>query len=134
MPGRRSPGRDNRLFRFVTGEVAPDTGEIANPESLAPPPVAVRREMLRLQIEAETADLQAETVALKADELARRGIHVSELGGPEPVDNAGADAEAPTQDAAAADDVLGWPAEPGLAGRTSPPPRRRATTRPRGDA
>ena len=42
-------------------------------------PDEVRREMLRLQIEAERADLVAEAVALKSDELARRGIHLSDL-------------------------------------------------------
>jgi hypothetical protein len=73
-----------RLFSFITGDVAADDGSDANPASIAPPDSAVRREMLRLQLEAEAADLQAEVVAHKADELARRGIHLSELGGPAP--------------------------------------------------
>lgn len=76
--------RSNRLLSFITGDVPGDTPDIGNPASLAPPPVAVRREMLRLQLEAEQAELEAEAVALKADVLARRGIHVSELAGPEP--------------------------------------------------
>jgi len=75
--------RSNRLISFITGETPADADEVANPASLARPADAVRREMLRLQLEAETADLQAETVALKADELARIGIPLSELGGPE---------------------------------------------------
>jgi hypothetical protein len=91
--------RSNRILKFITGEVAAETEDVANPASLAPPPDAVRREMLRLQLEAEAADLQAETVALKSDELARRGIHVSELAGPEP--QPGAD-EGEGDDAAAA--------------------------------
>jgi hypothetical protein len=44
----------------------------------------VRREMLRLQMDAQRADLAAETVALKSDELTRRGIHISELAAEEP--------------------------------------------------
>jgi hypothetical protein len=59
--------------------------------------------MLRLQLEAERANLAAETIALKSDELARRGIHVSELGGPE-------DAAVP-EDAAAPDAEGSWPEE-----------------------
>jgi hypothetical protein len=76
----------SRILSFITGEVVPETGEgPASPESLAPPPDDVRREMLRLQLEAERADLAAETVALKSDELAKRGIHLSEIGGDESV-------------------------------------------------
>lgn len=75
--------RGNRLLSFISGEVTQPPPPV-NPESVAPPDVAVRREMLRLRIEAETADLEAEAVALKADELARRGIHMSELGGATP--------------------------------------------------
>jgi hypothetical protein len=70
-------------------------------DSLARPPDEVRREMLRLQIEAERADLTAETVALKADELARRGIHISQLGGPE------ADPESAPEGAAAGEAAHG---------------------------
>src|SRR4051794_25144339 len=70
----------SRILSFITGEVAPETGGPASPESLAPPPDDVRREMLRLQLEAERADLTAETVALKSDELAKIGIPLSQLG------------------------------------------------------
>ncbi len=77
------PQRSNRLLSFITGEVPVDTSTPAGPEVFAPPPTEVRREMLRLRVEAEQADLAAETIALKADELSRRGIHVSELAGPE---------------------------------------------------
>ena len=70
----------NRLLSFITGEAPPETAGPASPESLARPPDDVRREMLRLEYEARRADLEAETVALKSDELARRGIHVSQLG------------------------------------------------------
>jgi len=94
----------SRILSFITGEVTTDTGGSASPESLAPPPDEVRREMLRLQLEAERADLAAETVALKSDELAKIGIPLSQLGidesalaeplgsVPEAPDAAGADA------------------------------------------
>jgi hypothetical protein len=85
--------RSNRLLSFITGEVPAETEVPADPASLARPDEAVRREMLRLQIEAETADLQAESIALKADELARRGIHLSALGTPPPAEEAEATPE-----------------------------------------
>lgn len=75
----------NRILSFITGDVVAETGGPTNPESLAPPPDEVRREMLRLQLEAERADLTAETVALKSDALAEMGIPLSELGGDEAV-------------------------------------------------
>ncbi len=107
------PQRNNRLLSFITGEMSVDTSTPAGPEVFAPPPNEVRREMLRLQLEAERADLAAETVALKADELARRGIHLSELGGleppPDPDAAPGADA-APSPDAAPGPDAS-WPKE-----------------------
>jgi hypothetical protein len=84
--------RGNRLLSFITGEIPVDTSTPAAAEAFAPPPEDVRREMLRLQLDAQRADLVAETVALKSDELTRRGIHISELGADEPgADEPGAD-------------------------------------------
>ncbi len=80
------------ILSFITGETMPDTGGgPASPDSLAPPDVEVRREMLRLQLEAERADLTAETVALKADVLAKYGIPLSQLAAPEAVTDAEAE-------------------------------------------
>jgi hypothetical protein len=71
----------NRIMSFITGEAPGEQDAAANPESLAPPDVAVRREMRRLEIEAERADLEAETVALKTDVVVEMGIPLSALGG-----------------------------------------------------
>jgi hypothetical protein len=71
----------NRILSFITGEAPGETEKTANPESLAPPALAVRREMRRLEIEAERADLEAETVALKTDVVVEMGIPLSQLGG-----------------------------------------------------
>jgi hypothetical protein len=79
-----SKPRGNRILSFITGEIPVEAEAPADPASLARPDLAVRREMLRLQIEAETADLRAESIALKADELARLGIPLSALGNPPP--------------------------------------------------
>ena len=56
-----------RLLSWITGEVPDDPESPAPPGSLAPPPPEVRREMLRLELEAEVAQLQAEVGALAAD-------------------------------------------------------------------
>ena len=92
-----SKPRYNQLMSLITGEVPVDTTTPAAAEVFAPPPDDVRREMLRLEAEARQADHVAETVALKSDELARLGIHISELGVDEPVaeDGAAPDSAAP---------------------------------------
>jgi hypothetical protein len=113
-----SPPRGSRLLSFITGEIPVDTSTPAAADAFAPPSEEVRREMRRLQIDAQQADLVAEVVALKSDELTRRGIHISELEGDEAVTGPAAsppspDAEpegAPTVDAEAAPEG-GWPAE-----------------------
>lgn len=71
----------SRIMSFITGEAPGQDEATANPESLAPPDVAVRREMRRLEIEAERADLEAEAVALKTDVVVELGIPLSQLGG-----------------------------------------------------
>lgn len=54
-----TPQRRSRLLSWISGEY--DAGEEpVPPGSVAPPDPAVRREMLRLEIEAEVANLQAE--------------------------------------------------------------------------
>lgn len=89
----------SRILSFITGEVSSEPADAADPASFAPPSDDVRREMLRLQLEAERADLEAETVALKSDVLAQRGIRLSDLGGP----TADEAPEAPADPAAPAD-------------------------------
>lgn len=75
----------SRILSFITGEIPVEPAGEDDAASIAPPSDQVRREILRLQVQAEIADLEAETVALKSDTLAQRGIHVSQLGAPEPV-------------------------------------------------
>ena len=98
-----SKPRYNRLMSLITGEVPVDTTTPAAAEVFAPPPDDVRREMLRLEAEARQADHVAETVALKSDELARLGIHISELGVDEPVAEDGAAPDVAAPDVAAPD-------------------------------
>lgn len=62
-----TPQRRSRLLSWISGEYDDGVDEPAPPGSLSPPPIEVRREMLRLEIEAETASLQAQTDALAAE-------------------------------------------------------------------
>jgi hypothetical protein len=70
----------SRLLSFITGEEPVELGGPEEAESLAPPDDAVRREMLRLQFEAERADLEAESIANKTDVVLDEGIDLATLG------------------------------------------------------
>ncbi len=88
----------NRIMSFITGDVPTGPGDpAANASSFAPPPADVRREMRRLEIEAEVADLEAESVALKTDVVVEMGIPLSALAG---ADADLAAAQAPADEAA----------------------------------
>ncbi len=76
-----APKQRGRLLSFLTGDVAETEVSPEESASLAPPDDAVRREMLRLELEAERAEVMAEVVARKSEALAEQGIHISQLGG-----------------------------------------------------
>jgi hypothetical protein len=57
----------NRLLSWISGDYPEQAGSPAEAGALALPDVEVRREILRLELEAEVANLQAEADALKAD-------------------------------------------------------------------
>jgi hypothetical protein len=61
------PERRSRLLGWITGDEGSDAETPAPPGSLEPPPPAVRREMLRMELEAEVAELQAEVGALASE-------------------------------------------------------------------
>ncbi len=64
-----SPPRRSRLLSWISGDVSEDEeGTPAPHESLALPPVEVRREILRMELEAEISDLQAEAGSILADD------------------------------------------------------------------
>ena len=76
----------SRLLSFITGEEPVELGGPEEAESLAPPDDDVRREMLRLQFEAERADLEAESIANKTDLVLDEGIDLAALGDASPED------------------------------------------------
>jgi hypothetical protein len=61
------PRQRSRLMSWISGEYQ-EEDQPAPPGSLAPPPLEVRREMLRLELEAEVANLQAEAGAIAAEQ------------------------------------------------------------------
>jgi hypothetical protein len=69
VPAARSR---NRLLSWISGDYPDDAGTAADVGALAPPPLEVRQEMLRLAMQAELASLQAEVDAL-ASEAAAEG-------------------------------------------------------------
>ncbi len=89
----------SRLMSWISGEYDEEADKPAPPGSLSPPPPEVRREMLRLELEAQVANLQAEAGAIAAEAAVESGL---------PIDMAGAAPDedaAPTIDAAPAADA-----------------------------
>lgn len=65
----------SRLLGWISGEYDEEgtSGAAPAPGSLAPPPVEVRREMLRLELEAQVANAQAEVESLAVDAAIEEG-------------------------------------------------------------
>lgn len=64
----------SRLLGWISGEPDDETsGMTATPGSLAPPPADVRREMLRLELQAQVANAQAEVESMAADDAIEHG-------------------------------------------------------------
>jgi rRNA maturation endonuclease Nob1 len=77
------PKSRSRLMSWISGEYE-DEEKPAPPGSLAPPPLDVRREMLRLELAAQVANLQAEAGAMAAEAAIESGEPV-DLSAIEPV-------------------------------------------------
>jgi Tfp pilus assembly protein FimV len=68
----------SRLMSWLSGEYTTDLPSKAEQQAIAPPDLDVRREILRLELEAEVANLQAEADALRA-EAAAEGRSLEEI-------------------------------------------------------
>jgi hypothetical protein len=74
----------SRLMSWISGDYIEDeSAEAATPGSLAPPPVEVRREILRLELEAQVANAQAEVEAMAADAAVEEGDALDQAGASE---------------------------------------------------
>jgi len=60
----------NRLLSWISGDYPDDAPTANDAKALEPPDLAVRREMLRLELEGEVANLKAEADALVAEAAA----------------------------------------------------------------
>lgn len=120
LRARSDVGRSRGVLGFLTGRDLPEPTGVESRESLAPPEDAVRREMLRLKLEAEQAEAVAETVALQSDVLAERGVHLDELNAAPPLAPSGSETEPAATE----------PAEPGPADASSAAPASGAGTGP----
>jgi hypothetical protein len=96
----------SRLMSWISGEYDEDADKPAPPGSLSPPPPEVRREMLRLELEAQVANLQAEAGAAAAEAAVESGRPI-EIADTEPVMDAAPaiDAPPPIDAPAAIDDA-----------------------------
>jgi hypothetical protein len=63
----------SRLLGWISGDYDEGAGPTAAPGSLSPPPADVRREMLRLELEAQVANAQAEVESMVADAAVEEG-------------------------------------------------------------
>lgn len=64
--GTTTQGR-SRLMSWISGEYGNETPSAAESQAVAPPDIEVRREILRLELEAEVARLQSEADAILAE-------------------------------------------------------------------
>ena len=87
----------SRILSWLSGEYVEETATPAEPQAIAPPDLEVRREILRLELEAEIADKQAEADSILAD----AAVEGRSLPGLEPAVDEADDAEA-TEDVIAA--------------------------------
>ena len=75
---KTAPQPRNRLLSWISGDYIPETPSQTEAQAIAPPDLEVRREIFRLELEAEVANLQAEADALRA-EAAAEGRSVPEF-------------------------------------------------------
>lgn len=62
-----TPRSRSRLLSWISGDYPEEANQVGDAAALAPPDLEVRREILRLELEAEVANLQAEADALRAE-------------------------------------------------------------------
>lgn len=96
----RSRPRGGRLLSWISGEYQEDEEAAgATPGSLAPPSGDVRREMLRLELEAQVANAQAEVEAMQADAAVEEGKPLAPApAGTTPAEDVPATPASPTDD------------------------------------
>ncbi|HEY6014952.1 MAG TPA: hypothetical protein VIU37_13135 [Candidatus Limnocylindrales bacterium] len=67
---KSTPQPRNRLLSWISGDYQADVPSKAEAQAIAPPDDEVRREILRLELEAHVASLQAEADAIRSEAAA----------------------------------------------------------------
>jgi hypothetical protein len=101
-----APQRRSRLLSWISGEYDAGEESPAAPGSVSPPDPDVRREMLRLELQAEVANLQAEAGLV----MSEAEVEAREQGLAETDPETGPAADEPAADEPAADEPA--PTEP----------------------
>jgi hypothetical protein len=108
-PNREPRQQRSRILSWLSGEYVDEGVAPAQAEAIHPPDPAVRREILRLEIEAEIADKQAEADSILAD-AAVEGRPIPSLEPVEEIEGEATDEDGADQ-AEADDDVLATQAD-----------------------
>jgi hypothetical protein len=119
---RSAPPQRGRFLAWISGESATELPSKAEQEAIAPPADDVRREMLRIALQAEVANLQAEADALRAEAVAEGRLVDAAIAPVEAEVVEGAEAAEPHEDpdvAAVPADAV--PADPAAAGEQREP-------------
>ena len=102
---KTAPPQRSRLLSWISGEYQSDLPSKAEAQAIAPPDLDVRREILRLELEAEVANLQAEADAIRSEAVAEgRTLDLPEVDAPTDAEGT-ADAAAATGESPVAVDV-----------------------------
>ncbi|MBI3749611.1 MAG: zinc ribbon domain-containing protein [Chloroflexi bacterium] len=105
---KSTPQPRNRLLSWISGDYQADLPSKAEAQAIAPPDDDVRREILRLELEAHVASLQAEADAIRSEAAAEgRTIDLPDLsaaGDGEAEAAAPVDGDAPAEPGAAAEE------------------------------
>jgi zinc ribbon protein len=97
LRSKSAPKPRGRLLSWISGEDTSDLPSRAEAQAFAPPDLEVRREILRLELEAEVANLRAEADALWA-EAAAEGRVIKGLEEPVPARPEAGPPEDPKED------------------------------------
>jgi hypothetical protein len=120
---KATPQPRSRLLSWISGEYQSDAPSQAESQAIAPPDDEVRREILRLELEAHVANLQAEADAIRAEAAAEgRTINLPEIAAPDDSDTdpAAGEGEAGDGGTAAAETEVPATAEAGDAAEQPP--------------
>jgi len=110
---KATPQPRNRLLSWISGEYPADVPTKSESQAVAPPDDDVRREILRLELEAQVANLQAEADAIRAEVVAEGGVvDLPEAAAADATEGAAGDVDSTVGEVDAATDTETTPDKP----------------------